>query len=261
MKIFDCIIYSNEDLILDIRFNTLNDYIHKFVIIESKYDHQGNKKKLNFNIQKFKKFKKKIIYKIVSTFPKNFNNWERENYQRNYIMKGLNSANDDDYILISDADEIPNLSKLKKPLNKKFTVFEQKIFYYKLNLLNEKDKNWYGSRMCKKKHLKSPQWLRNQKVKKYSIWKFYKINWNIIKNGGWHFSFLMSAVEISKKIKSFAHAEFNQKKFTDIKKINFNIKKGLDIFNREITYKKINLNSSFPEYIINNKKKFKDWIL
>ena len=261
MKIFDCIIYSNEDLILDLRFNILNDYIHKFVIIEAKYDHQGNKKKLNFNIKRYKKFEKKIIYKIIKSFPKKLNNWERENYQRNHIMAGLNSANEDDYILISDADEIPNLSKFSNLLKKKFTVFEQKMFYYKLNLLNKKDKNWYGSKMCKKKYLKSPQWLRNQKVKKYPIWKFHKIDWNIVKNGGWHFSFLMSAAAIRKKIKSFAHAEFNKKEFIDIKKISFNIKRGLDIFNRDISYQKIKLDSSFPKYIINNKKKFKNWIL
>ena len=82
MNIYDCFMYHDEDLVLDIRLNTLNDFVKKIVIIESKFDHQGNKKKLNFNLDNFKKFKDKIIYKIIENFPINQTNWERENFQR-----------------------------------------------------------------------------------------------------------------------------------------------------------------------------------
>ena len=112
MKFIDCFLYHNEDLILDIRINTLNKFVDKFVIVESKYDHQGNKKKLNFDIKKFNRIRKKIIYLIIDEFPKKMSNWERENYQRNFIMKGLEGFDDNDYIIISDVDEIPNLLKL-----------------------------------------------------------------------------------------------------------------------------------------------------
>ena len=71
MKFFDCFMYHDEDLILDIRLNTLNKFIDKFVIVESKFDHQGNEKKLNFNFDNFKKFKNKIIYLIIEKFPNN----------------------------------------------------------------------------------------------------------------------------------------------------------------------------------------------
>ena len=94
--------YYDEDLILDIRLNTLNDYIDKFVIVEAKRDHQGNEKKLNFQVDNFKKFEKKIIYKVIETFPEKQTDWERENFQRNFIATGLNSAEEDDYIIISD---------------------------------------------------------------------------------------------------------------------------------------------------------------
>ena len=88
MKYYDCFMYHDEDLILDIRLNTLNKFIDKFVIVESKFDHQGNEKKLNFSFDNFKKFKNKIIYQIIEKFPNNMNNWERENYQRNFIIRG-----------------------------------------------------------------------------------------------------------------------------------------------------------------------------
>ena len=261
MKFFDCFMYYDEDLILDIRLNTLNDYVDKFVIVEAKADHQGNKKKLNFNIDNYRKFEEKIVYKVIECFPENYNDWERENFQRNFILKGLTSALDEDYIIISDVDEIPNLKSLKNFQDYKYTVFEQKMFYYKINLLNKTYPIWYGSKMCKKKYLKSPQWLRNQKVKKYSFWKFYRINWNFVQNGGWHFSFLMTPENIQKKIQSFAHSEFNTNNFTNLDKISTSIEKGIDIFDREIDYQKIDFDKTFPNYILDNKNKFRNWIL
>ena len=261
MKIFDCFLYNDENLILDIRFNTLSKFVEKFIIVESKYDHQGNKKKLNFEINNFKKFKDKIIYLVIENFPQKLSNWERENFQRNYIINGLSLASDEDYIIISDADEIPDLAMLTNLDNYKFSVFEQKMYYYKINLLNKTDPFWYGSRICKKKYLKSPQWLRNQKIKKYPFWKFYKIKWNIIKKGGWHFSFLMNPEEIKKKLTSFAHSEYNNDKYTDLKKIKDSIENKIDLFNRPVVYEKNNFDETFPDYVVNNKEKFKNWIL
>jgi len=261
MKIFDCFLYNGENLILDLRLNILSKYIEKFIIIESRYDHQGNKKKLNFKLDKFKKFESKIIYLIIENFPKKLSNWERENFQRNYITNGLSSAGADDYVIISDVDEIPDLTKINSLGNFKFSVFEQKMYYYKINLLNKTNPFWYGSRVCKKKHLKSPQWLRSQKIKKYPFWKFNKIKWNIIKNGGWHFSYLMSPEEIKKKLASFAHSEYNNRKYTNLKKIEDSIKNKKDLFDRPILYEKIIFDKTFPDYVVNNKEKFKDWIL
>ncbi len=261
MKIFDCFLFHNENLVLDIRLNTLSKYIHKFVIVESMFDHQGNKKKLNFKIENFQNFKNKIIYLIVEKFPENLSNWGRENYQRNFILNGLNNADDDDLIIISDIDEIPNFSKINEINNYKYSVFEQKMFYYKINLQNKTNPFWYGSRACKKKYLNSPQWFRDQKVKIQPFWKFYKIKWNIIKSGGWHFSFLMNVDQIKLKLNSYAHAEYNNSKYNSFDKINNAIKNKVDLFDREISFEKIPFDDSFPDYIVNNKEKFKDWIL
>jgi beta-1,4-mannosyl-glycoprotein beta-1,4-N-acetylglucosaminyltransferase len=260
-KIYDCFLYSDEKILLDIRFNMLDKHVEKFIIIESKFDHQGNKKKINFNINKHSKFKKKIKHLIIENFPKNFSNWERENFQRNYISKALNEVDNEDYVMISDVDEIPNLSKIEKIYNYKYSVFEQKLFYYKFNLHNKTQPLWHGSRICKKKYLKSPQWLRNQKVKKYPFWRIDKIKWNIIKNGGWHFSFLMTPEKIKKKINSWAHGEFNNNRYNTLNNIKKKLKSKKDLFDREIVLKKTNFDKSFPRYLRENFSKYKSWIL
>ena len=120
MNLFDCFMYNNEETLLDIRFQTLSKYVQKFILVESEFDHQGNKKDKLFNIEDFKKYKDKIISLKIDNFPTNLNgSWKRENFQRNYITRALENLNDDDYVIISDADEIPNLKKLKNIEKKK----------------------------------------------------------------------------------------------------------------------------------------------
>ena len=174
-KIIDCITYLDEDMLLDFRLNVLNNYVDYFVIVEAKEDHQGRKKKLNFNIENFQQFKHKIIYLIqeeiiIDKKIKLQKKWSedhlRDQSQRNYISNALKQFDDDDWIIISDLDEIPNPISLDKfNIKNKFSVFKQKLFYYKFNLISENN-FWYGSRIIVNKYLKSPQWLRNFKVKK-----------------------------------------------------------------------------------------------
>ena len=261
MNIFDCFIYNNEEMILDLRLSYLNKYVKKFIIVESKYTHQGNLKKNFLNLNDFKKYKDKIDYNLIDKFPENLSNWGRENYQRNFLMNSIKDLNEDDYIMISDLDEIPNLRNLNSIIKSKFTAFQQTNYSFKFNLKNITFPIWYGTKLCKKKYLKSPQWLRDQKVKKYSILKFYKIKWNIIQNGGWHFSYIMNPNEISEKIKSFSHAEYNLDKYTNIKIIEDKLSKGLDLFNRNQSYQKVELDSSFPKSFFENKNKFVKWFL
>ena len=108
-KIFDCVTFFNENLQLKIRFNILNKWVNKFIICESEYDHQGRKKKINFNADLFPEFRSKIIHIICDNFPQNLNGWKRQALQREFIFQGLNEASGDDYIIFSDPDEIPNL--------------------------------------------------------------------------------------------------------------------------------------------------------
>ena len=177
-------------------------------------------------------------------------------------MKGIKNCNDDDLIILSDVDEIPDLTKLNQ-FNKKnkYVVFSQRAFAYKLNLLNETENNWHGSRMCLKKHLKSPQWLRNLKFKKYPFWRIDKPkNLQIIENGGWLFAYLLNSQGISKKISSFSHGEDNREDNTDIAKIEIKMKKFIHP-TKGFELKKIEIDETFPRYIIENKKKLKEWII
>ena len=268
MAIFDCFQYFNEDHIADLRFNILNEFVDKFIIVESTVNHQGKEKKLHFDINKYKSLKKKIIYIVVDDTPKEIIKSHKggeslvEQHQRNSILKGLKKCDDNDLIILSDVDEIPDLNKLKIFDKNNYAVFSQKMFMYKLNLLNMSEDNWHGSKICLKKNLKSPQWLRNLKFKKYPFWRIDKPkNLQIIENGGWHFSYLQKAENISKKIKSFSHGEFNKDHIINEENIRTKIEKGEDIFEREHKIKKIEMDSSFPEYILKNKDKLKDWIV
>ena len=261
MKLFDCFMYNNEDLILELRLQTLSKFVHKFIIVESRFDHQGNKKKLNFKINNFLIFKNKIKYIVLNKFPNDLSSWERENYNRNFIIKGLKDAKPEDYIMISDLDEIPKISNLKIFEKRKYTAFKQKMFYYRFNLHNISEPDWIGSKVCKKKYLKSPQWLRNQKVKKYPFWRMDKINWNIIEDGGWHFSFVMSDNSIKKKIESYAHSEFNKKNYKDINNIKKNISLKKDLFGRPFKFIKIKNHKKLPKYLLLNKKKFSKFLI
>ena len=138
----------------------------------------------------------------------------------------------------------------------------QKNFQSKLNLLNISDGYWPGTKICKKKNLKSPQWLRNIKTKKVPFWKFYKPKQpQLIENGGWHFSFLKDPKDIVTKINSYSHQEFNKPEFVDTNKIKERINNKKDLFGREIKYERVNVDQQFPEYIVNNKDKFSEWII
>ena len=153
MNILDCVTYFDEETILDLRLNILNEHVTKFIITEGKYDHRGKKKKLNFDLEKYDKFKDKIIYLPVDNFPNLKNPWEMLEYQRNYSMHEIKNYDDDTFVLISDIDEIPNPKKINEFINSNsnYGVFEQLFFYYKLNLINTKQTKWYGTKICKKK--------------------------------------------------------------------------------------------------------------
>lgn len=272
MKLIDCFLYFDEDTLLDIRLNILDKIVHKFIISEATRDHSGKKRKLKFDIKKFAKFKKKIIYIVeenlpekVNKFKKNWSNdWHRENMHRNSLELGYANYGGDDLIMISDLDEIPDPKRIKEfnPKNK-YGCFLQKNLYTKINLLNATISEWSGTKICVKKYLKSPQWLRNIKTKKRPVWKFYKPQQpQLIPNGGWHFSFLKSPVNIIKKINAYAHQEYNIKKFTNINYVKKMIENKTDLFDRNYQYKKIDLNNkNYPKYILENQLKLKNWIL
>ena len=266
MAIYDCFQYFNEDHILDLRFNILNEYVDYFVISESTKTHQGKSKKINFDINKFRKFKDKIKF-VVAEYDKEIlfdqhtgGESPIEQHQRNFLINGIKDASPEDLIILSDSDEIPDLRKLNKiNKDKKYIAFSQKMYMYKINIQNIEESNWIGSKITKKKYIKSMQLLRNLKFKNYPFWRLDKRNLQIIE-GGWHFSYLQSPEEILNKIKSFSHGEFNDGSISE-KEIEEKILKNEDIFNRGFTLKKTEIDESYPNYIIQNKSKYSKWII
>jgi len=291
MKIYDCTTYYSEDMMLDLRFNILNEHVHKFIVIESTYSHSGNKKKLNFDIKNYPKFKDKIIYKVIDYEPsdiynitsktphylKRLNSLKRIELSYNFMENATKEAEDQDLIILSDNDEIPNLnSESFKNSKKKLIIFKQLFFYYKLNLLYEIIP-WFGSRACRKKNLKSFSWLKNIKNKKYPFWRidayFSKLkntNVEIINDGGWHFTNLKSPEEVYEKMKNFGHHdEFDisgitldkiKKKMKE-KKVFYNHfadKGNPNKWNYDYELKRVDF-KILPDYLKNNKEKYKNW--
>ena len=295
MKIFDCFMYFDEEVVLNVRLNTLDKFVDYFVIVESKFTHNGTQRDLKFDYKKFEKFKNKIIYLVYDEQPKEieiindndlediksakyiFNAGHRENGQRNYIQKGLINADADDIILISDVDEIPNLLNIDFNLiNEKIILFRQDMFYYKFNL-HLPNLIWTGTKACRHKHLINPQWLRNVKDRKYSFYRIDTIfskdkykNIKCINTGGWHFTNIKTPIEIEHKLRSYLHhREFDVNPLTvnQIDEIiknkkaiyNLNVDKSLNKFENGNKLEKFESNK-LPLYIQKNKDNFNKWM-
>ncbi len=265
-KIIDTITFFQENRHFDLRFNILKDVVDEFLICESIYDHRGNKKEINFNKEKYKDYENIKHVIIEEKFPDKSDPWQNQAIQREYILNNLEEVENDDFVMFSDPDEIPNPKILKNfNLKKRYGIFSQKIFSYKLNLFNPHESPWEGTRVCKKKYLKSVDWLRHKvlgKNLKYPFWRIDKEkNIQIIENGGWHFSYLLTPQEIEKKFKSLAETSWDNEKFSNLDIIKKKINDKIDLFGRGHLYNRVNIDESYPDYILNNKEKLKEWII
>ena len=291
MKIFDCTTFYSEDLMMDVRFNVLNEHVHKFIVVESKYSHSGNPKKLNFDINNYKKFKDKIIYLVIENEPegiqsfknddlsssiKRMNSLKRIELSYDYMLHGIKESTEDDLIILSDNDEIPNLdSDQFKSSKMDIIIFKQLFFYYKFNLLYDR-MHWFGSKACKKKKLKSFSWLRNLKNKKYPFWRIDSFfsntkesNLEIINNGGWHFTNVKSAEDLYEKLSNYGHHNEFEDAGYSLDDVKYQISKKIvnydhladktkDKKNFEYKLKKVE-NNILPNYLQLNHKLYKEW--
>jgi len=290
MKIFDCTLYYDEDLMLEVRLNMLNKYVDKFVISESKFTHSGREKKFNFNINKFSDFKKKIIYLPIDSEPDNLiqednigeknnlriNSVKRIAHQRNKLKEGLQEAHDEDFIFYSDNDEMPNFTNYDFEKNKNnIVMFKQKLFYYKFNLLCDRV-DWFGTKGCKKKNLISFEWLRQIKTKKYPFFRidtFFSntkyTNVKIIEDGGWHFTRVQTPEDIhAKELNAEHHDEYRLAKKDSSRVADLVKRKTIDYdhkadsnefkFSREFKLKTLPLNR-MPLFLQKNVDKYSKW--
>ena len=293
MRIFDCTTFFNEKMIMDLRFNTLNPYVNKFIVVESIYSHSGQKKNLNFNINDYPDFKNKIEYIVIKEEPadiikgdeiiknphnKRFNSLKRIEQSYDYMIKGIDEAKEDDLILLSDNDEIPNLSSFSIEDLKKtdYVIFKQLFFYYKFNLFYDRIP-WFGTKGCKKKKLKNFSTIRNLKNKRYPFWRLdtyfsdiKQTNLKIIEKGGWHFTNIKTPDELFEKLSNFGHHDEFELSNLTTEKLREKIK-NKEVFYDHTADKKIKSrwNSTYklkkfeddllPEYLIQNKTNLKEW--
>ncbi len=289
MKVYDCTSFYSEHMMYDVRLNVLNDKVEKFIVTESTYSHSGQKKKLNFDINNYPKFKDKIIYIVIDNEPKGIvpdqddplsqrlNSLKRVSLSYDACFNATRDCSSDDFIMLSDNDEIPNLdSKQFKKSKKKIILFKQLFFYYKFNLLYDR-MPWIGTKGCKKKNLLSISWLRDIKWKKYPFWRFdtffsktKHIDLDIINDGGWHFTNLKTPEDMYEKFMNFGHHnEFRISGLT-VEKIRDKVKKKelfYDHFKDTASTNKWESNHKLkqvdldllPEFLRKNQGKFKDW--
>ena len=145
MRIYDCTTFYSEHMMMDVRFNVLNEYVHKFIVVESLFSHSGKKKKLNFDINNYPKFKDKIVYIVIEKEAEDIiNNKNQLNHQSvlrhnslkrihqsyNYMLHGIKQASDNDLIILSDNDEIPNLRSKQFQNSKKDLIIFKQLFFY-----------------------------------------------------------------------------------------------------------------------------------
>jgi beta-1,4-mannosyl-glycoprotein beta-1,4-N-acetylglucosaminyltransferase len=281
-KIYDCFNFFNELDILEIRLNTLYEYVDYFVIVESNVTHSGEQKPFYFeeNKERFSKFLNKIIaYKVYDT-PTDFVNlkinedntlmlingfienqtnrfnrstqpdYGRDFFQKECVRRPLVNCSDEDIIIISDADEIPNPETLKnlKNLDLENTIYSlnQTTYYYYLNLLKQRD--WYGSKISLYKNIKNLSF--NEVRGDESLSK--KID-----NGGWHFSFQGGKDMVKIKILSYSARDLANNNV--LSQLDNNIDNNIDPFFRG-NLTPVEIDNTYPKYIINNLDKFKHMI-
>ena len=286
--------YFDEDLILDLRLNILDKFVDYFVIVESIFTHRGEKRNLKFNINKFKKFENKIVYLVYDQEPSQIekivskdtedeksrkyimNALFRENAQRNFINRALNNLDNEDVILVSDVDEIPNLKGINFEEKKsKIILFKQDMLYYKFNL-KLPNLAWTGTKACKKKYFKSAQWLRNVKDRKYPFYRvdtYFSekkyIDCDFIENGGWHFTNIKTANQIKQKLESYLHHIEFDKNPLSAEEIDKIIQDKIAIYDLSVDQRKNKIRGNklenyplhkLPEYLLDNLNNYKVWI-
>ena len=290
MKIYDCITYFDEPMLFDLRLNILDQYVYKFIVIEAKHTHSGKTKKLNFDINNFKKFENKIIYKVIDNEPegivkidtnddpgiqsgkKRMNSLKRIELSYDTAIHCLKEADSNDVFILNDSDEIPRYEKVNfNTIDNKIIIFKLKMCYYKFNLYYDLFP-WFGTRACKIKTLVSPTWLKYVKPKKYPFWRidalFSKTKYSqveIIEDGGWHFSNLKSPEDIEKKMFNFGHHNEIEESGINLQKIQEMVKEKKVYFGHNVKptdpgyqLKKLDI-SELPNYLKENFEKYKMW--
>lgn len=273
--IYDCFVFYDELDLLEIRLNTLNDVVDRFVIVEARETFSQTEKPLFYELNKkrFAKFEDKISTVVIDRFPRmNWKklrparNWDRENYQRNALLQGLTQCTNDDIIIFSDVDEIPRPEKVLEYKNTPgIKTFYQEMYFYYLNYLvvdhpepnsMYKDyKPWHGSVMGSYRYFKkSPNDVRTFRSRKDS-------EHTMVMDGGWHYSFMGGTEMILKKLRAYAHTEYMGSETFNPQWIEEQVRAGKDVLNRSMSFKQVALEERAPKYLAENQDLYRHLIV
>lgn len=270
--VYDCFQFFNELDMLKIRLNVMSPIVDKFVISEATETFSGLKKPLYYeeNKEMFAEFQDKIIHIVVDDTPEGFTH-DRDTFQKNAVTRGLKNCTDEDIIIFSDLDEIPNPEKIKEILKDfqedKIYHFAQRLFYCYLNMEEVSGnllsyagefegverKKWIGSKMCSYKLLREQNFLLGEL--RFPERKEIGIR---VEDGGWHFGYMGGHGEkdvqkrVKEKVISAAHQEYNSRHV--LSKVTDQIKDGKDIFGRDAKFIRCDIDETFPAYIRENQE-------
>jgi len=283
--IYDCFSFFNELDILEIRLNVLAPVVDKFVLVEAVRRHSGEPKELYFekNKQRFAPFFGQIIHVVVDDepelpmdCPKLIAAWAYENHQRNAIVRGLDGIQDDDVVMISDLDEIPNPKQVKKYAMKcvedgAVAVFSQISCRYYLNFVSMALPCWRGSKMLSWKtfrtdaiyanmehHIPMPEFVNKGPTP--TRVRFLRAQL-VIPDGGWHFSYYGGARQIQLKMNSIADYVCDKAADMSLEEIERQVKRGEDPLGRGERFYAVPLDERFPEFVRANKDRYAAGIL
>jgi len=240
--LYDGFLFFNEFELLEIRLNELDGLVDRHVLVESSITFSGKPKPLYFweRHAEFEKYRHKINYVAVLNTPETTDPWERETFQRNAIMRGVNGS-DDDLLICSDVDEIPRASAIRAamPITEMRNIHMKSYSMY----INAHSGPWY--------HATIGPMIEFRKVGPHAI---RMGNYPKIENGGWHFSSIGGADRVVTKLDSFSHQEESIQAFKDRAAIQEKLDKGLGLYGGVMCLEK--LDGTFPEHLVRNKERF-----
>ena len=274
--VYDCFTFFSEIEILKLRMQVLKDVVDKFVIVEATKTFTRMDHALEFAAHRdeFAEFEDRIIYVVVDDFPDIDSPWAVENHQRNCIARGLVGCRDDDTVMISDVDEIPNPDTVAKYVGRRgIRILEQLAFTYYLNCIDVREPIWgLGTRIMTyadfchgmdhrfRIHYDEGFIKELNRGTTANKIRMYGHFWNV-QNGGWHFSYIGGVDAIIRKIRSFSHQEYNLPEFTDPRKVEERMRKGMDLFDDEVHYRPVLVNDALPRYVVEHQKEYAKYIL
>lgn len=242
--VYDCFMFFNEFDLLELRCNELKPLGVTHVLCEATSTHSGQPHTPLFELQK-ERFKEFNIKHIIVDFPEKMNAWEREGYQRESLRQGLFDAKPDDWIIVSDVDEIPRSSALGN-LTEDLNVLDMSFYFYGINM--KLGGNWRVAHVVRYGAMSEPL----NSYKKHS-------EGHIIFNAGWHFSCLGGKQEIIKKLRAYAHTEHNTDEIFN--SLDECLKTGQHFGNDYQRFRRVRIDDSYPAYILENMDKFQKYVL